>query len=259
MTLHKSFTHARAGNLGMAGVEAVPDALFARIYSARTTHQLRSTGEDWQLVTASGEDWQLPRARDALRITHIGEHPQTRVVDKYLDPTEFDSSELEIVVDVGAYIGEFARGVGAETTVCVEPDPASARCCRANCPDATVIDRAAWHSSGKMDFVCARDGSESSVIGLDGGARARDTGQVGTTTVADICDIGGITPDLIKIDAEGAEPEVLAGTIGLDAPIVVDVSPERYGRSPRRECVALAESHGRSLIHSHDPEVLYIP
>ncbi|WP_225334242.1 hypothetical protein [Halomicrobium urmianum] len=67
----------------------------------------------------------------------------------------------------------------------------------------------------------------------------------------------GYNPDLVKVEAEGAEPEVLAGTVDLDCEIVVDVSDERVGESTRTMCEGLLNSHGYATEFCAAESVLY--
>lgn len=260
MSVRSSIHFARNGNRAMAAVEAVPDAVFARVFSASTDHHLTRDGDLWTLSTVGRwqlTKWTLPRARDALRITHIGDEPRKRVRDKYLGPTPFSPQDIDSVVDVGAFIGEFAGRLNADV-LAVEPDPRNAMCLRSNLSDdATVAEVAAWHSVDELSFASATDGSESGVGAVDGGVATRQEMSVRATTVTALCNKHGMEPDLIKIDAEGAEPEVVAGAIGVGAPIAVDVAAERRGDSPLSAVAALLRSHGFELTYDDGADVLF--
>lgn len=257
MTLQQSLQFARNGNTSMAAVAAVPDAVFARIYSASTDYHLARDGGLWTLTTADGEHWTLPRARDALRITHIGDDPRGRVVEKYLGATPLTADEIDTVVDIGAFVGEFGRRLDA-SVLAVEPDPLNARCLRRNLSDdATIVEVAAWHSDTRLHFHSADDGSDSSIGPLDPGARERRGVLVDARPLRTLCEKYGVVPDLIKIDAEGAEPEVLAGAIGLNTPIVVDVAAERGGSSPLSAVTALLRSHGYAIQFDRGHSVVF--
>ena len=58
--------------------------------------------------------------------------------------------------------------------------------------------------------------------------------------------------DLLKIEAEGSEPEVIRGAwsrcLRMTAAGALDASPERNGRSPAAECLALLGDAGFSVV-----------
>jgi hypothetical protein len=64
-------------------------------------------------------------------------------------------------------------------------------------------------------------------------------------------DLGIDSIDVLKIEAEGFEPEVLAGATGclhLCKTVVVDVGPERNGRDTAAACVDLLYANGFYLF-----------
>lgn len=256
MSITKATTFARRGNHTMAAVEAMPVPAFQTIYNQSTTHRLTRAREEhngrplWKLVTEGGEEWMLPRAKDALRITHIGADPRNRVLNKYFadfGPSAGDPDEYEFVVDVGAFIGELSRRLAERgvQVLAIEADGRNAACLEHNVPDnVTTVHTAAWHSDEFISFRQAEHSSESSALTLDAGATERSRTQIKAKRVSKICEEHDFEPDLVKIEAEGAEPEVLAGAVDLDCKMVIEVSEERAGSSPRTVCAGILSSHG---------------
>lgn len=227
------------GNWSMAAVEAIPTRVFVQIYRRQTGHDLVEFPSGyWMLTTADGEHWKLPRAKDALRITHIGEHPRTRVLEKYVrGPISTDRGDR--VVDVGAMIGEFAKRVPTDDVLAIDVDWRNTECLQQN-TDADISRVGAWCADRQKMMSIGSDTSETSLLGLDIG-----TGETRHVEARRLDSLLTRPVDLLKVEAEGAEPEVLQGAAGVDArQIVVDVSPERNGQSPAPLCRALLEDRG---------------
>lgn len=248
MSINTVRTHVQNGNLPMAAVESLPDQVFATVYHNRTGHDLVKMDDSrWQLRTTDNQVWQLPRAKDAIRVTHIGDDPKRRVLDKYVRGP-ISVSPDDRVVDVGAMIGEFSRALPTDDVLAIEADPRNAACLRSNVT-GSVINAAIWCSNQHKTLTMGASSSESSLLGTDSGDES-DTHEVRCRRLDDI-----ITRpiDLLKVEAEGAEPEVLQGAAGVDAKqIVVDVSPERNGQSPAPLCRALLEDRGYNVTQLKD-------
>ena len=180
----------------------------------------------WELDYRGQEKFWLPRPDDAVRFTRNGGYG--RVYSKYVAHPEITIRPNTTVVDIGAYIGEFSRGLPSSCeVVVVEPDPRSVRCLRRNTGEnVSVFEGAAWDSSGELELKLGRDGSETSFFTPDAG------GSRGTVTVPSFRVENFVNGDveLLKVEAEGAEPEALEGAIGLEPyQIVVDINDERGG------------------------------
>jgi FkbM family methyltransferase len=163
-----------------------------------------------------------------------------------------------VVVDIGANAGEFAFAAtrrGA-SIYCVEPDPTAYACLAANLAALRAADAAArvsladcviWKDDGEIDFGLAPERADSSVF-----LRSGEVIRKRTMTLESFCrenSVGRI--DLLKCDAEGAEPEALEGA-GAILPsikvVALDTGPERNGARTNAECAALLESAGFRVI-----------
>lgn len=238
MSINTATTHASNRNWSMAAAEALPDPVFAAVYRHRTGYTLTElpTGR-WRL-DVDGDTWLLPRAKDALRLTHIGDRPHRRVVEKYIrGPISVQRGDR--VVDVGAMIGEFSRQLPTDDVLALDVDYRNVDCLRHNI-SGEVARVGLWCSDQTKTLTLGPDTSESSLLGLDTG-----NGEESRTAVARLDSLLTRPVDLLKVEAEGAEPEVLQGAAGVEAKqVVVDVSPERNGQSPAPLCRSLLADRG---------------
>ncbi|MEQ8717470.1 MAG: FkbM family methyltransferase [Acidimicrobiales bacterium] len=162
---------------------------------------------------------------------------------------EFGASDLplnpsEPVIDCGANVGEFSLWA-ARTTGCrviaVEPDPVEFAALERNLAPsgATAVHAGLWHEPGEMQIYLGNDRGDTTLIDPGG---SPPTTTVRTVTLDALC--LEVAPDgvigLLKLEAEGAEPEILAGaeeTLRRTRFVTVDVGPER---GPARESTAPA-------------------
>lgn len=156
-----------------------------------------------------------------------------------------------VVLDVGANAGEFAHvcaRYGARV-FCFEPDPAVFGCLQRNIaglPSASAHDIVIWKADGEIDFGLAPDRADSSVFAEGPRARKR------AVTIETFARAQGLTRiDLVKCDAEGAEPEVLEG-IGAAWPLIravaLDTGAERQGARTDAACRQILQKEGFRVI-----------
>ncbi len=152
------------------------------------------------------------------------------VAEKYVGGTGYVPREGDVVVDIGAGIGEFTlwcTDAGARV-VAFEPDPLAFACLEKNTTaigGAQIYPYALWKERANLRLHGSLDTSESSLI-EDGKTNSRNTDVEAwpldalnfMTRIAVI--------DLMKIDGEGVEPEILAGaarTLRRTRVVAVDV------------------------------------
>ena len=208
-------------------------------------------GRWWAVEPGAEHSLALSRPKDALRLLPVGgiDAQLARKADLYQD----DESGVVVepgdrVIDCGAFLGEFALAVRerAREIVCLEPDPRSYGALSATVADDDVIEPrqvAAWKSDAEpVRMTLGTDPSETSARTLDEG---RVVGAVDADTVTlDDCDA-----DFAKIEAEGAEPEVLEGLSSPSIPkLAVSCDPERDGESPRKVVVARLREIGYQTV-----------
>ncbi len=126
------------------------------------------------------------------------------------------------VIDVGAHVGEwtllFSELVGPTgRVIAFEPDPVARSSLKKNLEmngisNVTVEDACVSDKTGKALLRAARFGS-----GLSSIVRPRALGagyhevEVESTTLDEYCETHGLSPDWVKIDAEGSEPLIVRG------------------------------------------------
>ena len=163
---------------------------------------------------------------------------------------EYCVSELELVpgdqiVDVGAHSGEFGMWAGrfGVRYLAIEPDPMAFEALRRNLPGANLENLAVGAEQGVSRFSLATSTGDSS-LGSAGNSVIDVAVERLDTVVQRVFPLGRIA--VLKIEAEGFEPEVLQGageTLGRTDIVTVDAGEEREGRSTAPECVNL-------LLHS---------
>ena len=139
----------------------------------------------------------------------------------------------DVVFDIGTFLGQYSLGVAdrCEKVIALEPNPQSAACASLNTPsNVTVLQQAAWNSNGQMELQLGFDGSEDSLIEPDDGGSGGEV-EVDTVTIDQLASDHGVkTVDLLKVEAEGVEPEILSGMKEVSAKkVAVNAGAERYG------------------------------
>ncbi|PQA85671.1 FkbM family methyltransferase [Hyphococcus luteus] len=154
----------------------------------------------------------------------------------------------DVIVDIGANAGEFAHVAAryGATIHCIEPDPRALVCLKANIeglPDACAHDALIWKENGEISFFSAPERADSSVFDEGQGPESLRR----AVTLERFCADNAITHiDLLKCDAEGAEPEVLEGVGAMFAHIRVialDTGAERKGERTHEACRAILEAN----------------
>jgi len=124
----------------------------------------------------------------------------------------------DIAFDVGANTGRVARTMAsvAKHVYAFEPNEAVvAELARERTANITIISKAVCDEIGTAPFYLDERDSlgavASSLLRLRGMGNCTRVVNVATTTLDRFCDDFGIRPDFVKIDVEGAEPEVIKG------------------------------------------------
>jgi len=161
----------------------------------------------------------------ALRPGTLDEYIYQQVLEgnEYGLPDEL--SEHDIVVDVGAHIGTFARAAlnrGAGKVYCIEPDPDNLALARINLGrfiDAgrvTLIQGAAWRADSNDDTLRFQRGSVMAGLVNTGGGRVVDDAEGYPVTkidfdalLSEVTANGRKEVRFLKLDCEGAEWPIL--------------------------------------------------
>lgn len=133
----------------------------------------------------------------------------------------------ECVIDVGANIGEFGLFWKSRNYKihAFEPDPVEFDALSKNLIDESIYNCGLWNSTTTLTFYSANDSGDSSLIRP---ASYKSKVQIDVKKLDDIEILGPI--GLFKLEAEGAEPEILEGAINTlrkTRYVTIDVGEER--------------------------------
>jgi len=219
-------------------------------------------GRWWGVEEGAARDVALTRPEDAPRLL-IGpggiDGRCRQIADRYQDAASGVVVERgDRVIDCGAFLGAFALGVRelAGEIVCLEPDPRSYGALSATVnSDETIHARqqAAWHSDDEpVRMTLGTDPSETTARSLDDG---RVVGAVDAETIG----LDDVEAEFGKIEAEGAEPEVLEGLSTSSIPkLAVNCDPERDGQTPRDAVLDRLQGIGyETVVVSDDGRTVY--
>lgn len=155
-----------------------------------------------------------------------------------------------VVIDVGANVGEFVGAVApyARRVIAFEPDPAVQEALELNASqfsNVEVLPVALSNANGHLDFYLSTQNADSSFVRPQS---SWTTCRVDTLTLDQaLLRLGIKEICLLKLEAEGWEPEVLKGgvrALAVTKKICVDAGPERHGESTREDVERLLLRQG---------------
>lgn len=172
----------------------------------------------------------------------------------------------DIVVDCGAYVGEFtlyaAAAVGPSgRVIAFEPDPAIFRKLAANIGlngfgNVTAVNRGVWSSAGTLKFV------GDNIKGYSFMSAEKDPGAINVDVVSldsELPRLGLKKVDFIKMDVEGAEIEAVKGARAVLADNDVSLAVASYhkvdGRQSHEELEKVLRSFGYNARTGHPRHV----
>lgn len=170
-------------------------------------------------------------------------------------------SKGDVVIDIGANIGEFTLGAAAIGAIvhAVEGDPLVYRCLEFNTRDQAGIyphECVVWKEDTRLTFYSEPSDADSSVFqpSTDVAAKAIEVNAVSLDSLAARAGIGEVA--FLKCDAEGAEPEVIQGGHALlsrTRAVAFDTGAERMGEETSDACEALLRDLGFRVHHQRRP------
>jgi len=156
----------------------------------------------------------LSSIHDAGRFANTSPTERLQAVrTKYELPGFCEIKPGDLVVDVGAFIGEFSRAAAntARQVYAIEPDGRSYKIVKRNVAqfrNILVTNTLITHENATFNYTVAVDGSESSISLPDCGPSRDIVEMVGLRLDKWGADVD---IDFLKIDAEGHESDVLKG------------------------------------------------
>ncbi len=173
--------------------------------------------------------------RQRLKLYRKGiQHRQNWILEDYRLPGNLVGPG-DLVIDVGANIGEIGRWVEANqgNYIAFEPDPKAYAALKENVSSEQLFQVALSDQAGTADFYLNTADADSSLF------KPLSSDKVITVDVALLDqfleDLGGpMDIRLLKVEAEGMEPEILRGaqkTLKNVEYLAVDAGPERGGEN----------------------------
>ncbi len=165
----------------------------------------------------------------------------------------------DVVIDCGANIGEFRywfefKGIPVRY-IGFEPSPLEYSALKRNCPNDEAYNCGLWNTEGVLDFYVASESADSSLIK----PAAFDAIISVPTQRLDKFVSGPVK--LFKLEAEGAEPEILEGLgdkLALVEYVAADVSFERGAamESTLAPVTNYLLARGFVLVQLHTPRLV---
>ncbi|MGB8814755.1 MAG: FkbM family methyltransferase [Paracoccaceae bacterium] len=203
---------------------AIAERLSTATYCKIVNQHNRLRGKAHQIAPAVGEPEALHVVSDAdgqIVICRRGRHNRYKRgimagVDRLAADYHLNRiADLQggLFIDCGANVGElglWARARG-HRYIAFEPEAYEARCCDLNNfgGEAKTLRKALWHEETVLRFYNRAESADSSVLASDG---PESFVEIPATTLDAAVSFEGVTgPVIFKLEAEGAEPEVLEG------------------------------------------------
>lgn len=127
----------------------------------------------------------------------------------HLDKIKLEPNDL--VIDCGANVGDLhmllKKDFQGVKYMAFEPSPSEFSCLRENAEGMPVFNQGLWNCESQLDFYVSSDGADSSFIK----PKIFERLQKIKTTRLDHVISGEVKVKLLKIEAEGAEPEAISG------------------------------------------------
>ncbi|MEM1386759.1 MAG: FkbM family methyltransferase [Pseudomonadota bacterium] len=210
---------------------------------------------DGYRVETEGKAFHVPSALVWRQYRRGWAERQARLLREFGIGIAVDLGPSDTVLDVGANVGDFAVATAERCArvIAVDGDPAVVACLKRNIDAADnilALCHVLWKEAGPLTFHSAPSKSDSSIFqppGEDSTALVIDA-----TTLDLLAETHGIDQlAVLKMDAEGAEPEVLEGGKALLARtrfVSIDTGPERLGETTTDTVAKMLAAQGFTVL-----------
>jgi FkbM family methyltransferase len=196
------------------------------------------TKGSWAVENLStSERYYLPGLPKPIEFFKISIGYSNDMGEKYTMDNFVEIERGDAVVDVGAFVGAFsvwAARNGAHVLACEPSSDTYTGLVRGTSQFFTIdtIRILIYNEETEITMLLGADETDNSVIDIDEGT-AVDKETVAADSLSAVLEKRDFGPvQFLKVDAEGAEPEVIDGAAGIGIPkIAVDCSDERRGIS----------------------------
>lgn len=212
-----------------------------------------SNDENYKIFKLSdlAVDRRMPAVTTAHYVPHGSSSHQDLLSNIYTYEDFVSLKNDDTVVEVGAYIGtwtEIAAEV-AERVIAIDPLARVDNSLQYNIHEhdnVRIVDKAAWSENKEVQINTSHNPNENSILSPDDFATGVSITLPGDT-IPNIARENGIEKiDYLKIEAEGAEPEILTGALTDDmeiTKIAIDAGPERGEENVSEEVISILEKH----------------
>lgn len=164
----------------------------------------------------------------------------------------------DVVIDIGANIGEFSRTIveRASRLIAIDPDPNVCEALSRNLnsfSNAIVLQRAMSDADSRVEFYVSTKNADSSLVRPTQYSETVSVKAMRLDTLIE--ELGVDRVDFLKLEAEGWEPEILAGakrTLRITRKIAVDAGPERQGQTTAKEVITALTNAGFTISRRGD-------
>lgn len=233
------FLHNLLSPIGLDGLRAV---------------KVSADGDAYRVET-EGRTFRVPSALVWRQYRRGWDARRARLLAEFGIGTAVQLGEDDTVLDIGANVGDFSAATASlcGRVIAVDGDPAVVECLKRNVEAAGNIlplCHVLWKEAGPLTFHSAPSKSDSSIFqppGEDSTALV-----VEATTLDLLAEAHGIDQlAVLKMDAEGAEPEVLEGGDKLlerTLFVSIDTGPERLGETTTETVSKMLVAKGFEVI-----------
>jgi FkbM family methyltransferase len=231
--------------------------IFGSSYSLNSKEQISQAFPDQNIWIIYGAELPI-KIQSQYRVSRFLKgfrHAGKRQWDRYGISNLIGLHVPDVLIDVGANIGEvsyYANHLGVARIIAVDPDPIAGECLEFNLRDTNVeIDlRALGEANGEVTFYSQSHSADSSLFKPEGKSKAM---KVQSLTLDDFLIEKAVTGDvLLKMDAEGFEPEILrSGLIALEKInwVAIDAGAERGKETTVKEVFEILSLSGFEAIN----------
>lgn len=221
---------------------------------------------DGELYHVSDDIQEVYIARQR-RLVFYWEGVQKRLLDlagQYLiDRISFNYDD--VVVDVGANVGELGKWFqmkgGGVKYVALEPSVSEYNANKKNNPQGVCLNMGAWDSEGVLEFFDRNDTGDSSLFRI---AQSETPVRVLVRRIDQLEELKDFSSiKLLKVEAEGAEPEIIRGAVGILSKVeyvTVDCGFERGAeeKSTADEVISILSENGFICIGCNPIRLIFL-
>ena len=216
--------------------------------------EVRRDGDAF-VISTTGHDLRVPAALLWRSYRRGWEARKARLSAEFGLGAPFVLHPGDQVIDIGSNVGDFAL-IAAEQgarVLCIDGDPVVAECLKANIapyPDLVADCAILWKEACELQFYSAPGRADSSIF-LPPGDSVKAFSAQAVTLDSLVARHGLTAVTLLKMDAEGAEPEVLLGApdvLAMTRHVAIDTGPERNGEETGEACAEILQAAGFTLL-----------